>query len=623
MESRIIPEDKIDRINIENEILYKSKLFSSSNYYTGNDLGITYTSEKSIFKLWAPTAKLVTLNLYSKSNIDSHVQKNSPDRKVRMFKQNCQNSGIIENDTSYDDSFNYCNEITKGLWAVEIQEDLDGWYYTYSVKLPKDVSVYKIFLKQTDLKDPLNGLNYFKEESLDNFDLNNIEFIEYEAMDPYAKACSVNGHYAAICDISKADQQVPGWEEDILRKVCKKNNPLSSPTDAIVYECHVRDMTMHPCSGVSKKGQYLGLTELNSKSPDGYSTGIDHICDLGVTHVQLQPIYDYDDVDETKPFESYNWGYNPLNYNIPEGSYATKPDEPLNRIIELKTLIKSFHDQGIRVIMDVVYNHTFHTKSAEFNKIVPGYYYRMDKFGQFSNGSGCGNEIASERLMVRKYILDSVAYWINEYHIDGFRFDLMGLIDIETMKLIREMIDTIDPSIITYGEGWTCGDTPLIESMRSTRSNATHEGLINIGMFNDEIRDSLIGSVYDKFGLGFATGSKNINKEIFKILISGSIGHPSCKTICPRVRTPSQIINYAACHDNLCLWDKVCLSTGKLDVTDEERIKMDHLAMAIVLFSQGVPFIHEGEEILRTKKMDENSYKSGDIINAIDWTKKN
>jgi len=601
MESKIIPEDKIDRINIENEILYKSKLFSSSNYYTGNDLGLTYTPDKSIFKLWAPTAKLVTLNLYSKSNIDSHVQKNSPDRKVRMFKQNCQNSGIIENDTSYDDSFNYCNEITKGLWAVEVQEDLDSWYYTYSVKLPKNISAYKIFLKQNDLKDPLDGLSCNKE-SLDNIDLNSIEFIEYEAMDPYAKACSVNGHYAAICDIAKADQQVSGWEEDILRKVCKKDNPLSSPTDAIVYECHVRDMTMHPCSGVSKKGQYLGLTELNTKSPDGYSTGMDHICDLGVTHVQLQPIYDYDDVDETRPFDSYNWGYNPLNYNIPEGSYATKPDEPLNRIIELKTLIKSFHDQGIRVIMDVVYNHTFHTKSAEFNKIVPGYYYRMDKFGQFSNGSGCGNEIASERLMVRKYILDSVAYWINEYHIDGFRFDLMGLIDIETMKLIREMIDTIDPSIITYGEGWTCGDTPLIESMRSTRSNATHEGLINIGMFNDEIRDNLVGSVYDKLGLGFATGNKGINKEIFKILISGSIGHPSCQTICPRVRTPSQIINYASCHDNLCLWDKICLSTGKLDVTDEERIKMDRLAMAIVLFSQGIPFIHEGEEILRTKK---------------------
>jgi len=272
--------------------------------------------------------------------------------------------------------------------------------------------------------------------------------------------------------------------------------------------------------------------------------------------------------------------------------------------------------------MDVVYNHTFHTKSAQFNKIVPGYYYRMDKLGQFSNGSGCGNEIASERAMVRKYILDSVAYWVNEYHIDGFRFDLMGLIDIETMRQVREMIDTIDPSIIIYGEGWTCGDTPLVEKMRSTRSNATHEGLINIGMFNDELRDSLVGSCFNKYGLGFATASKEVNKEIFKILISGSIGHPSCKTICPRVRDPCQILNYVSCHDNMCLWDKICLSTGELDVTDDERVKMDQLAMAIVMFSQGIPFIHEGEEILRTKKMDENSYKSGDIINAIDWSKK-
>jgi len=621
MESKIIPVEKINKVNLENEILYKSKIFSTSNYYTGKDLGLTYTPEKSVFKLWAPTAKLVTLNLYSKSNIDSHVQKNSPDRQFRMFKQSVLNKDVIEKDTTFDDSFNYCNENTQGLWAVEVLEDLDGWYYTYCVKLPKDVSVFKIFMKQTELKDPFDGFD-FPKESLEDFDLNSVEYIEYEAMDPYAKACSVNGHYAYICDLAKVDEQIPGWQEDSLREVCKKMNPLSSPTDAIVYECHVRDMTMHPCSGVSRKGQYLGLTELGTKSPDGYSTGMDHICELGVTHVQLLPIYDYDDVDETKPFDTYNWGYNPLNYNIPEGSYATKPDDPINRIIELKTLIKAFHDKGIRIIMDVVFNHTFHTKSAEFNKIIPGYYYRMDKFGQFSDGSGCGNEIASERAMVRKYILDSIAYWVNEYHIDGFRFDLMGLIDIDTMKEIREMVDAIDPSIIVYGEGWTCGDTPLVESKRSTRSNATHEGLINIGMFNDEIRDSLIGSVFNKYGLGFATGSKEVNKEIFKILISGSIGHPSCKTICPRVRTPSQIVNYAACHDNLCLWDKVCLSTGKMEVTDEERVKMDQLAMAIVLLSQGLPFIHEGEEILRTKKMDENSYKSGDIINAIDWNKK-
>jgi len=622
MESKVIPVEKIDRIKLENEILYKSKLFSSSNYYTGNDLGLTYTPEKSIFKLWAPTAKLVTLHLYSKSNIDSHVQKNSPDRKIRMYKQNVHNSNSVVKDTTYDDSFNYCNELTQGIWAVEVMENLDGWYYTYSVKLPKDVSFYKIFMKQNELKDPLNGFEYPKE-SLDSFDLNSIEYIEKEAMDPYAKACSVNGHYAYICDLSKVDKMVEGWDADILREICQKKNPLTSPTDAIVYECHVRDMTMHPCSGVSKKGQYLGLTETGTKSPDGYSTGLDHICELGVTHVQLLPIYDYDDVDETKPFDSYNWGYNPLNYNIPEGSYATKPEDPICRIIELKTLIKTFHDKGIRVIMDVVYNHTFHTKSSEFNKIVPGFYYRMDKFGQFSDGSGCHNEIASERLMVRKYILDSVAYWVNEYHVDGFRFDLMGLIDTETMKAVREMIDQIDPNIIIYGEGWTGGDTPLIESKRSTRSNATHEDLINIGMFNDEIRDSLVGSVFNKYGLGFATGNKDINKEIFKILISGSIGHPSCKTICPRVRTPSQIVNYASCHDNMCLWDKICFSTTKAGgVSDEERIKMDQLAMAIVLFSQGIAFIHEGEEILRTKKMDENSYKSGDIINALDWSKK-
>jgi len=349
------------------------------------------------------------------------------------------------------------------------------------------------------------------------------------------------------------------------------------------------------------------------------STGLDHIKELGVTHVHLLPFYDYNSVDETKTGQ-YNWGYDPVNYNVPEGSYSTDASDGRTRIRELKQMIQAFHQNGLRVVMDVVYNHTALTETSNFNQLVPGYYYRQKPDGSFSDATACGNETASERAMMRKFMLESVVYWVKEYHIDGFRFDLMGVHDIQTMNLISDTLHKIKPDILLYGEGWTAGASPYPEEKRAVKKNA--HLLKGIAVFSDDIRDGIKGSVFDIKDRGFATG-KIANTESVKFGIVASLPHLQIDMSKvnyskePYASSPANVITYAECHDNNILWDKIALSVP--DASEEERKKMHELALTIVLTSQGIPFLHAGSEFLRSKFGEENSYNKGDSVNAIRW----
>ena len=436
-----------------------------------------------------------------------------------------------------------------------------------------------------------------------------------EVPDPYAKAVGVNGRRAIVVDMKKTDPA--GWGID-------KSPVIKNKTDAIIYELHVRDASINENSGIKNKGKYLGLAETGTQNSEGYSTGLDHIKELGVTHVHLLPVYDFYSVDESKPdIAQYNWGYDPVNYNVPEGSYATDPYNGVTRIKEFKQMIQAFHQNGIRVVMDVVYNHTRLTEDSYFNQLVPGYYYRQTKDGKFSNATACGNETASERYMMRKFMLESVLYWVKEYHIDGFRFDLMGVHDIETMNLISRELHKIKPDILLYGEGWTAGSSPLPDSLRALKKYAYK--LDRIAVFSDDIRDGIKGSVFEHKDKGFASGKPGMEESI-KFGIVASCKHPQIDytkvnySKAPYAAQPWNTIAYCECHDNHVLTDKLAISAN--DASEVERIQMYKLALSVVLTSQGISFLHAGSEFLRTKKGVENSFESPDSINAIDWNLK-
>lgn len=453
----------------------------------------------------------------------------------------------------------------KGTWVLTIAEDLRRLYYTYQVLIG----------------DQWN-----------------------EAMDPYATAVGVNGDRACIMDMATTDPE--RWTED--------KPPLHSPVDAIIYELHVRDYTIHSGSGVEHKGKYRGLTESGTRGPSGIRTGLDHIVELGVTHVELLPVYDFatESVDETKlHVPQYNWGYDPKNYNVPEGSYATDPYIPEVRIRELKHLIQTFHDHGLRVIMDVVYNHVYDGYLINFTKLVPGYYLRYTKDRKFSNGSGCGNDMASERPMMRKFIVESVLHWVKEYRIDGFRFDLMGLLDVETMNEIRSRLDEIDPSIMMIGEGWVM-NTELAEKKRANQLQAAM--MPRIAHFNDGFRDSVKGNIFHFDHKGFVSGGVGFEDKVKQGIVGGV---PYSKAIKAFASEPDQCVNYVESHDNHTLWDKIMLSTEGED--DTVRRAMHRLSSAMVLTSQGIPFLHAGQEFYRSKNGVENSYNSSDEINRLDW----
>ena len=426
----------------------------------------------------------------------------------------------------------------------------------------------------------------------------NVDGQAKEACDPYAKAVGVNGQRAMVIDLRETNPA--GWTED--------RSPFRGKgiTDAVLYELHIRDLSMHRSSHIQNKGKYLGLAETGTHTRGGHATGLDHIRQLGVTHIHLLPVFDYGFTDEASPQPQYNWGYDPVNFNVPEGSYATNPFDGACRVRELKQTVKAIHDAGLSVVMDVVYNHVYDRDGFCFNQIVPGYFSRGT-----SNGSCCGNDTASERSMVRKYIVDSVNYWADEYHIDGFRFDLMGLLDIATVNQIVQTVKSRHPHVIFYGEGWQMNTSPV----RPGTELATqyHSSLTpGVSFFSDICRDLLRGSIFDSRAPGFVSGAI-CDKNTLNACFLG-LPHWACQ--------PEQSVNYVSCHDDYTLFDR--LSLVNPDAPRQTLIRQNRLAAAFVFLSQGVPFLQAGEEILRTKpkgrgKFDENSYRSPDRVNAIRW----
>ena len=460
-----------------------------------------------------------------------------------------------------------------GQWTASVNEDLKGKFYTFNVRIDGK------WLGDTP------GV--------------------------MAKAVGANGKRAAIISLDDTDPE--GWGDD-------KRPELKNFSDIIIYEMHHRDFSADSLSGIKNKGKFLALTEEGTKNIYGQTTGLDHLKELGITHVHILPSYDYASVDETKPdMPQYNWGYDPQNYNVPEGSYSTDPYDPEVRIREFKQMVQSLHKAGIRVIMDVVYNHTFNTDNSNFELTVPGYFYRQNEDGTFANGSGCGNETASERAMVRKYIVESVKYWVNEYHVDGFRFDLMGIHDIETMNAIRAELDKIDPTIFIYGEGWAASAPQYPVDKLAMKANTWQ--MPGIAAFSDEFRDSLRGSWNDDTMGAFITGGKGHEAGVM-FGIAAALPHPQLKEAiknmpAPWTAQPSQMISYISCHDDHCIGDRLMLTAPKADV--KQRMRLLKLAETAVFTSQGVPFIFTGDELMRDKKGVKNSYCSPDSINAIDW----
>ncbi len=526
---------------------YSTEEFEKNYTYEADDLGMVLEGEFIILKCWSPFAKQILLNIYKTGEEDSICEE-----QLEM------------------------SSAERGIWYLQLEAvKYLNCYYDFSV----------IFL---------DDINIEKE-------------IVVTACDPYARAVGVNGKKAMFIDLKKTNPE--GWEQD------ENPNQSMAWNEMVIYELHTRDLSSDKNSGIANRGKYLGLIENGTTIANGeqsVKTGLDHIKELGVTHLHLLPFYDYGSVDESMPYDEnkYNWGYDPVNYNAPEGSYSTNAIDGDVRIKELKQTIFQLHENGISVIMDVVYNHTYDEEFC-FNKMVPGYFHRINEEGIPSNGSECGNDTASERSMVRKYIVDSVLYWAKEYHIDGFRFDLLGLLDIETMQEIRQGLDEIRSNVVIYGEGWKL-NTELTKSdvLLATKDNINE--LDRVAIFSDDIRDAIKGSVFLGKDKGYISGNAECVEEI-KASVMGNPGW---------AEYPEQIINYTSCHDNYTLFDKISLCNE--DADEAEKIRQNKLAIAIVMLSQGIPLLHAGEEILRTKVDSNGTYVSdsvrdGDDVNSIKW----
>ena len=451
-----------------------------------------------------------------------------------------------------------------GTWVAVAEGDLNGTYYTYAVT-HGDVIV--------------------------------------EACDPYARTTGVNGKRAMVIDLDSTDPE--GWENDMAP------HTSGNITDAVLYELHVRDLSSDPSSGIANTGKFLGLIEEGTVNGSGQPTGLDHIKALGITHIHLLPSYDYASVDETDPDAPFNWGYDPVNYNVPEGSYSTDPYHGEVRVKEFKQMVQGLHEQGIGVVLDVVYNHVYSAEDFCFNNIVPGYFSRIDQNGTYSNGSICGNDTASERSMVRKYIVDSVKYWADEYHLDGFRFDLLGLIDVQTVNEVIEEVHKTHPHVIFYAEGWNMG-TQVTKDDVALANQGNADLTPGMAYFSDMIRDAVRGSNSNASKTGYAAGAGGFASNVK----DSFLGKPAWAL------EPSQVVNYVSCHDGYSLFDRLTMSTQ--DFSFEDRVRMNNLAAAIVMTSQGTPFFQAGEELLRSKPLpeggfDHNSYKSPDSINSIKW----
>ena len=548
---------------------FDTEEFNEKYAYDGNDLGATFDDEanptETTFKVWAPTSTKMVLNLYRSG--DPEAEKD-PFETIEMTRGE------------------------KGVFACTVGRDLDGTYYTYTVTNAK-------------------GTN--------------------EVVDPYAKSAGVNGRRGMVVNFTKLNERIEGWNEDV--------RPFTgNPVDAVIYEAHVRDMTISETSGVDEayRGRFLGLAQDSAYTENGVTvtTGLRHMQELGITHVQLQPFYDYSSVDETKPsnvpsVDNYNWGYDPQNYNVLEGSYSTDPYDGYCRIIEFKQMVMAMHRAGISINMDVVYNHTASSENSNLNLLVPYYYYRTKANGAFYNGSGCGNEVASERYMVNKFLRESCRFWIDEYHLSGFRFDLMGLIDNQTMIDIYNDCVALDPYIMIYGEPWAGGTSKLKSGTSETKLSTqmtVQESLaqdyfagsgVRVGAFNDVIRNAIRGG--NNPGKGFVQGVSS-DASVIAMCVAGVFSRETVKT---QAIDPNQVLNYVSCHDNYTLYDQLVQTMG------EERLLHAYTqADAIVFLAEGVPFIQEGEEFMRSKldpetgKYSGNSYNVGDLINVMDYSLK-
>ncbi len=519
------------RKNSAKTLFFDMQEFGYSCHYGGSDLGCTLTENGAQFKLWAPTATDVFLNIYEEGD------GGAPIAKTAMQKED------------------------KGVWTC-FGKGVHGKYYTYTVKTASQ---------------------------------------ENESADPYGKSTGINGERSMVIDLNLTNPE--GWEEDSFI------SPIRSYNDAIIWEVHVRDFS-NKIDSSKYKGKFLAFTETGLKNENGLPVGVDYLKNLGITHVHLLPIFDFATVDESEPNKTFNWGYDPLNYNTPEGSYSTDAKDGAVRVRELKEAILALHKAGIGVIMDVVYNHTYDLENP-LNKTVPDYYYRFDKSGKHTNASACGNDTASERYMFRKFMVESVKYWLTEYHLDGFRFDLMGLHDLETMAEIERVVHGIKPSAIIYGEAWDMGTSmkkvPLVNIKNIASVTASNNAAGGIAVFSDSIRDGLKGGVFDETEGGYINGNAKATAEKVKSALAGKSEYGA------------QFVNYMSAHDNHTLWDKLLLTNP--ESSDAERLKMNLLGATVVMLSKGTPFMQGGEEMLRTKNGDSNSYKSCDAVNNIDWSK--
>ena len=597
--------DEMTSISIETNLAFP---FSSN----GNE-GITVKENGRVLNIKKVTSKEVKDGTTKVSQIELSENVNI-DQKLTVSKLGFTEKEVVIGDVmrsaSFDKMFYYegndlGNTYSKSktsfrVWAPTAKEVKDVAYKKWNDKIGIDANMKKNE-KGTwtfDLQGDQNGLFYTYKV--------NIGGVWSEAVDPYARSVAANGDKGAIIDLKETNPEI--W------KPGEKPN-FTNLNDAIIYELHVRDFSIDKNSGMVNKGKFLAFTEKGTKGTDGKRTGVEYVKNLGVTHVELMPIFDYASVNETLSKPQYNWGYDPKNYNAPEGSYSTDPYNPVTRVKELKQAVQSLHDNGLRVNMDVVYNHMYSSNDSNFNKLVPGYFFRYSEDGSNVNESGCGNTIASENSMARKFIVDSIMYWAKEYNIDGFRFDLMGLLDIKTMNEVRKNLSSLDPSILIIGEGWDMGTT-LPSTEKATQKNASK--MPEISLFNDIIRDGIKGSVFNAKAKGFVNGKTNGETDIKKGIVGG-IDYSSKIKTWGKI-SPLQSVTYAEAHDNNTLWDKLLLTNP--NDTIETRLKMHKMADSMVLTSQGIPFFQAGQEFLRTKGGNNNSYKSNDTVNKLNWTRK-
>lgn len=515
---------------------YSSKEFEEKYTYKNNDLGAVWTPEQTTFRLWAPEADNVWVNIFCSG------EKNASFKSIPM------------------------EESKQGTWQVSVQGNLNKFYYTYLVeRMGKRV----------------------------------------EVPDPYAVASGANGKRSMVLDLKSTDPQ--GWEND--------HNPNAQLKlgEIIICEAHVRDISVDESSGICQKGKFLGIVETGTRTAQGDKTGLDYLKDLGITHLHLLPVFDFASVDEETEEEDkkYNWGYDPLHYNIPEGSYATDAKLGEVRIKEFKHMVKILHENGISLILDVVYNHVHNAETFCINQIVPGYFSRIDENGNYSNGSRCGNDTATERSMVKKYIVDSILYWLKEYHIDGFRFDLAGLIDTEVINEIVKQARAIRPDVVLYGEGW---HIPTYVTKSGYKMATQNHAIDTPGFayFNDSIRDTLKGRIAFDKEKGYINGARHQVDAVKNNMSGVPFWSPS----------PENVVQYLSCHDDLTLYDKICLSSQADD--QELLLKYNLLGAAVLFASAGIVFFPLGEEMLRSKKMKDgtfcsDSYNAGDAVNVISW----